>query len=187
MQRKAWGGGAGAGPAARWPAEQTVRAARWRRQALPRWRGDPAGSGVGVAEPARAGRGREAAPRRRRCSGSWRVTGDAWSEALHGWQRDVRARRRAELRCARAQAAAIPRRARPIRPGLVWLDLDGDGTLSGCGFGRFCARGGRAASSAPCRRGHGPRTPRAATAERLRRRSADHVRAGHDGYYAGKC
>ena len=64
------GGGAwgrrrgGEGPAALRPAEETVRAARWRpRQALPRWRGDPAGSGaagVGVTERA----GGAAIPRR---------------------------------------------------------------------------------------------------------------------------
>ena len=52
------------GPAALRPAEETVRAARWRpRQALPRWRGDPAGSGaagVGVTERA----GGAAIPRR---------------------------------------------------------------------------------------------------------------------------
>ena len=61
----AWGGRRGGeGPAALWPAEETVRAARWRpRQALPRWRGDPAGSGaagVGVTERA----GGAAIPRR---------------------------------------------------------------------------------------------------------------------------
>jgi hypothetical protein len=68
------------------------------------------------------------------------------------------------------------------RFGRAWLNSDGDGTLCGCGFGRFCAR---AASSMPAR-------PRAAAAARLRRRgprrlheSAVRVRAGHGGYYAG--
>jgi hypothetical protein len=106
----------GEGPAARWPAEES---ARRRRQALargPRWNFPALERGWGCF------RSRAGARRRRRCSGSWGVTRDAWSEAPHGWRRDVRA----VLRGARAQGGAAPPRSRggPGRFGRAWLDSD---------------------------------------------------------------
>ena len=110
----------------------------------------------------RRARGPPGARRRRRCSGSWGVTGDAWSEASNGWRRDVRA----VLRGARAQGGgAIPRRAGPIRPGLA--------RFRRCGFGAWGLRGPRPQLRAGAAHGPAGRVRAGAVHE-----SADSVRAG---------
>jgi hypothetical protein len=123
--RKAWGGGAG-GPVARWPAEETARAARRRRQALARGPRRKRGLGPWGCFWSRAG-----ARRRRRCSGLWGVTGSQWgllvrrTEALcntphaaqwaHGWRRDVRD---CVATYYAARAPKVGPRSKAIRPGL---------------------------------------------------------------------